>query len=1351
MTENLKSIVQAVNKCLKTDYNLISFDSLSEETLLQVLLDVFQEFGIVNGKWDVKENDPEETNRIIMESLTKIQYTDDSMDIPELRRGLVRGDKRFLFPIFEWIFENEDLITKLAYLARFLMPLNLPPEAISIPEVVTLFSQYEISMDEFKNSHQNYEFSVQESKKTRELRSDSIAIEGEIENVKKRIERLQTRLDKVPQQELLLEAARSLRIEKDQQRELQTQIDEQKQELQRASVLSDRLQKEYHNIRITTQGTSPQQMLDAIIEETQVLEFMVKQKLPQELLGRQTEVQILQEVIDEPNISRDYLSNLQYKVDDVSKEVQQMVETKMKDKSQQNDVLGLGPFRQQTALIARNKEVAAEQLDQLTRELNDVDNQLRDKQQKLQETVGEVILRGDDLKQFVNTLRAKSNIYKQQRSELASVKAESNDLMETLEGLRAQDPTLATNDEDPSSLEAMVSRPDSPVESRGVTELSRLVDGLQRAVIGAREKLAPMSQQLRPLRERIAELKDECDSKKQFQHLSDRLFVNKIVTVKTSPKPKRDIAKRVNKTLRRVVKINLLNVLNNTLTRPLTAKNKIKHKELIELRKSKIKEEFHGGSPSSADNSFNKENMSPNSTNVRFIEFSSPSTDSSPNTKPSLRQQLLEFAQKHNPKPEMFEDLLNIMKTNGLRIPRSPESFFDKKFDVVKLSFGSYLNIGIERGIKNYYRPGLIRKPMSLVTSSDDSLESSQPPETLLLDVAVYIVKSNPCNGLTVPQCMIIFGRINCQVFDDPFVIGIYYGSFPTPTIGNEIMGMFVSEMEILQKNDLVIGGNQVFRVKLNAIVSDPISNSLITCTSLPSSLYGCSKCNQKANLEIDNGYTSFPTTMTLATLRSDDDFKYLLPNDHHIAQPTLAQLDLGLISQFVLDYKIIVCKGVMKQMMNLWVNGRLDYRLNKETQQKISRDLIMMSGNCPREFVKRPRTLEEISLWDGDDWNEFLLYYSPIALKSRMAQKYYIHFLYLHLAMRILMTSDGSNAEANSFILGQLLNTFLADFTTLYGNDKVDYNIHNLLHFEQIQQKLGSLKKLNGFVYESQINMMNSFLDASVEINMEEIGEKIIENTNVMVENKINELINTSYPFVDAKGELVFKTFTISVFEPDNHVIMRDAVVKVEAICNDTVKREIIIIGRRYERVEIMFQAPLSSQRLLHVSSLSPHHTFKLSDFVCKANFDALNTQLSSETAQLQAEYIETEKELKKLEQKWQDLKLDYDRAEMLLEKARLESEGSPRSRRSNEGKTGTLKETLTLQLREQENIYSKLKTERDHIQSSKNDRYKQIEMWTDLGELFELKKKCYLEAKKQGIGGTLSFTNTSETFTLQ
>lgn len=71
-------------------------------------------------------------------------------------------------------------------------------------------------------------------------------------------------------------------------------------------------------------------------------------------------------------------------------------------------------------------------------------------------------------------------------------------------------------------------------------------------------------------------------------------------------------------------------------------------------------------------------------------------------------------------------------------------------------------------------------------------------------------------------------------------------------------------------------------------------------------------------------------------------------------------------------------------------------------------------------------------------------------------------------------------------------------------------------------------------------------------------------------------------------------------------------------------------------------------------------------------------------------AEYSDTEKEVRKLEQKWQELKAEYDRSQMLLEKAREETD-SPKNHRN--GKATTLKETLAMQLREQENIYGRLK----------------------------------------------------------
>lgn len=78
--------------------------------------------------------------------------------------------------------------------------------------------------------------------------------------------------------------------------------------------MQDRLQKELSNARMAAQGTSAQQMMETIQEETQVMEFMVKQKLPSEMRNMQEEIKLLEEVIDEPNVSKDYLNDLQMKV-----------------------------------------------------------------------------------------------------------------------------------------------------------------------------------------------------------------------------------------------------------------------------------------------------------------------------------------------------------------------------------------------------------------------------------------------------------------------------------------------------------------------------------------------------------------------------------------------------------------------------------------------------------------------------------------------------------------------------------------------------------------------------------------------------------------------------------------------------------------------------------------------------------------------------------------------------------------------------------------------------------------------------------------------------------------------------
>lgn len=79
------------------------------------------------------------------------------------------------------------------------------------------------------------------------------------------------------------------------------------------------------------------------------------------------------------------------------------------------------PFRQQAATVIRIKGTAAEQLDDLTKSIRETDSTIARKQAELQQRVGENYLRGDDLKQYINMLKAKSSVYKKQRAELSAL------------------------------------------------------------------------------------------------------------------------------------------------------------------------------------------------------------------------------------------------------------------------------------------------------------------------------------------------------------------------------------------------------------------------------------------------------------------------------------------------------------------------------------------------------------------------------------------------------------------------------------------------------------------------------------------------------------------------------------------------------------------------------------------------------------------------------------------------------------------------------------------------------------------------------------------------------------------
>ncbi|VDM46665.1 unnamed protein product [Toxocara canis] len=131
--EALKTIVDGLNaEPFNMNLNLISFDSMSSGRLIQVLSDVIG--WIENDETiDIREEAPDQTALRIFNSLRILKYRppNDIEQLQEWRRGIVEGEKTAIYPILEWIFSDPEPLKERAYLAKYLVKVDVPGNFIA--------------------------------------------------------------------------------------------------------------------------------------------------------------------------------------------------------------------------------------------------------------------------------------------------------------------------------------------------------------------------------------------------------------------------------------------------------------------------------------------------------------------------------------------------------------------------------------------------------------------------------------------------------------------------------------------------------------------------------------------------------------------------------------------------------------------------------------------------------------------------------------------------------------------------------------------------------------------------------------------------------------------------------------------------------------------------------------------------------------------------------------------------------------------------------------------------------------------------------------------------------------------
>lgn len=389
-----------------------------------------------------------------------------------------------------------------------------------------------------------------------------------------------------------------------------------------------------------------------------------------------------------------------------------------------------------------------------------------------------------------------------------------------------------------------------------------------------------------------------------------------------------------------------------------------------------------------------------------------------------------------------------------------------------------------------------------------------------------------------------------------PFPIGIYFGN-DKPKSSNEFLHSAVED--IIKCKEIVID-NKKLQVKLHSIVCDAPARSFVLNIKGHTGYFACHKC------QIEGEY--FKNRMTFPDLscqpRTNLSFRNRHDEEHHVGPPSeLVRLDIDIIKNVPLDYQHLVCLGVVRKLLNLWVKGgSKQYKLRSDSIHLLSRRLITIKSYFPKEFARKPRSLSHLKNWKATEYRTFLLYTGPHVVHDLLPKPYYDHFITLHCAITILCSK--SLQRNFSDYAGNLLRYFVENFGNLYGKEHLSYNVHNLIHIAEDSKIYGPLDNFSTFEFENELGKL----------------KRVIRSGNRPLEQAYNRITEKQRSVCFERKQQNRKEFELAASKSDNVCVLSNgALFQVFEIFKDANKY--FMNGHILTPIDSLYEFPIASHKL--------------------------------------------------------------------------------------------------------------------------------------------------------------------------
>lgn len=508
------------------------------------------------------------------------------------------------------------------------------------------------------------------------------------------------------------------------------------------------------------------------------------------------------------------------------------------------------------------------------------------------------------------------------------------------------------------------------------------------------------------------------------------------------------------------------------------------------------------------------------------------------NNPPSVVERLREWGRRISQKD--LDELLEILREVIPILPKSSKTFLrtsDARYNIIEMddakgNKGQFVYFNIQKYLEKCINPAIHSDNLIQLTVSCDGV---------------------PLSKSGYKEFWVMSGKVHFNPDIYPvFPICIFFGEGKPNSVA-EYLEEFIQEVNQLNMNGFIVEGKH-FNMKLKCIIGDTPARAFLKRTLGHTGKEACERC-EVVGEKIDRTtvYSS-----TEAVERTDESFRnFRQPEHHHGPSPLFKIIPfINMILIFVLDAMHLFFCGIMKKLLDYWLNGNLNCRLNITRRIELGRRLEYIKSQIPVEFQRKTRSTSFFAKWKATEFRFFLLYCGPIILKDLLPTSLYEHFLLLHVGARILHSDSFCrvyNGHAKIY-----LRSFFTAMRGCYGDKSQILNAHHLIHVaDDVESMDCNLSRINAFPFENFLGQLKKKL-RTPNRTLAQVCRRIHEEELSILKKKIVILPPIYSLKIDKQNNIIqvkYKEFVISSSPPDNIVILNnDKIVKINRIFRDEI-----------------------------------------------------------------------------------------------------------------------------------------------------------------------------------------------------